>query len=320
MRSSAASVWRLRSGTRPAGRPGGHGGDAKIVITNLTFPLADLVLLSVAVAAIALLRWRPGRGFTLIAVALCLFALTDSIYLYRTALGTYHQGTLLDVGWEAALVTLAFAAWQPARRVSARIDGWTTLVAPLVLGAACLGLTVYDHFAPVDTVALLLSAAAVGAVLLRLALTFAEHLRTLARSQSEALTDVLTGLGNRRALMRRLEDAAAHADVTEPALLVLFDLDGFKGYNDRFGHPAGDALLRRLGRALQSAVEPAGSAFRLGGDEFCLLAQPIPAGIDAFINGAGDALSERGEGFEISASYGGVLLPPTRRTRNRRCV
>jgi two-component system cell cycle response regulator len=285
------------------------GGDMKTVVTNLTFPLADLVLLSVVVATIALLRWRLGRGFTLITAALCLFALTDSIYLYRTALGTYHQGTLLDVGWEAALVVLGFAAWQPARRVSAKIDGWTTLMAPLVLGALGLALTVYDHFARVDTVALLLGASAVGAVLLRLALTFAEHLRTLARSQSEALTDVLTGLGNRRALMRRLEDAAAHADLTEPALLVLFDLDGFKSYNDRFGHPAGDALLRRLGRALQSAVEPAGSAFRLGGDEFCLLARPVPAEVDAFIDRAGDALSEHGEGFDIRASYGGVLLP-----------
>ena len=54
-------------------------------------------------------------------------------------------------------------------------------------------------------------------------------------------------------------------------LLGLFDLDGFKRYNDTFGHPAGDALLRRLGSQLQAAVEPVGRAYRMGGDEFCIL-------------------------------------------------
>ena len=52
---------------------------------------------------------------------------------------------------------------------------------------------------------------------------------------------------------------------------MLFDLDGFKSYNDTFGHPAGDALLTRLGSKLAAAVAPHGSAYRLGGDEFCAL-------------------------------------------------
>ena len=58
---------------------------------------------------------------------------------------------------------------------------------------------------------------------------------------------------------------------------MLFDLDGFKSYNDTFGHLAGDALLARLGGKLAAAVAPAGDAFRLGGDEFCVL---ISAGPD----------------------------------------
>ena len=51
---------------------------------------------------------------------------------------------------------------------------------------------------------------------------------------------------------------------------MLFDLDGFKGYNDSFGHPAGDALLARLGAKLAKVPGDAGSVYRLGGDEFCL--------------------------------------------------
>ena len=54
-------------------------------------------------------------------------------------------------------------------------------------------------------------------------------------------------------------------------MLVLFDLDGFKGYNDTFGHPAGDALLARLGGRLGRRVAGARPAYRLGGDEFCVL-------------------------------------------------
>ena len=91
-------------------------------------------------------------------------------------------------------------------------------------------------------------------------------------------------------------------------MLVLFDLDGFKSYNDTFGHPAGDALLARLGAALQTAMGSASSAYRMGGDEFCTL---LPAEHDPTfaVARAAAALCERGEGFEISVSYGSVILP-----------
>ena len=82
-----------------------------------------------------------------------------------------------------------------------------------------------------------------------------------------AATDALTGLGNRRRLIVDLEACIQHGDTT----LTLFDLDGFKAYNDTFGHPAGDALLERLGQRLAAAVAGLGCAYRLGGDEFCVL-------------------------------------------------
>src|SRR5256885_7478789 len=64
-------------------------------------------------------------------------------------------------------------------------------------------------------------------------------------------------------------------------VLVLFDLDGFKGYNDTFGHPAGDALLARLGRALSEAVASRGNAYRLGGGAVCILLRDPDAGLAA---------------------------------------
>ena len=62
----------------------------------------------------------------------------------------------------------------------------------------------------------------------------------------------LTGLPNRRALAVDLEQRILQASGEHPFTLVMFDLDGFKHYNDNFGHPAGDALLQRLGRTLAS--------------------------------------------------------------------
>jgi diguanylate cyclase (GGDEF)-like protein len=125
-----------------------------------------------------------------------------------------------------------------------------------------------------------------------------------------AHTDALTGLRNRRQLIADLEAACGRAGEDERYALVLYDLDGFKNYNDSFGHLPGDALLRRLGQKLELAVTGWGTAYRLGGDEFCLLA-PLrgrePAeGVAAM---GADALHEEGEGFTISASYGAVLLP-----------
>jgi diguanylate cyclase (GGDEF)-like protein len=124
-----------------------------------------------------------------------------------------------------------------------------------------------------------------------------------------AMTDALTGIGNRRKLMADLEQGLATASESRPLLLMLFDLDGFKAYNDTFGHPAGDSLLARLGAALQTAMRGRGHAYRLGGDEFCILAPVGADGTDPTIAAAAAALTEHGDGFSVTASYGAVLLP-----------
>jgi diguanylate cyclase (GGDEF)-like protein len=133
--------------------------------------------------------------------------------------------------------------------------------------------------------------------------------RLLAISRHEATTDTLTELGNRRALMADFDSMLARATTEEPLHLLLFDLDGFKKYNDTFGHSAGDALLARLAGKLADALSDRGRVYRIGGDEFCALLRGDVHELDAARAAASLALREQGEGFSITASHGAVTLP-----------
>jgi diguanylate cyclase (GGDEF)-like protein len=122
-------------------------------------------------------------------------------------------------------------------------------------------------------------------------------------------TDSLTGLGNRGRLQVDLEERWARASETEPVALYLFDLNGFKRYNDTFGHPAGDGLLARLGQALHEAVGENGVAYRIGGDEFCVVLDCAPARFEAVEREAAMALTASEKGVEVSSAWGGAKIP-----------
>jgi diguanylate cyclase (GGDEF)-like protein len=124
-----------------------------------------------------------------------------------------------------------------------------------------------------------------------------------------AITDPLTRLGNRRKLAADLTEKMETVSHARPLVLMVFDLDGFKAYNDTFGHMAGDSLLARMGGKLAEVVAPTGTAYRLGGDEFCVLLPAQAAEVPAAITAVGAALREEGEKFSIAASGGAVLLP-----------
>jgi diguanylate cyclase (GGDEF)-like protein len=129
------------------------------------------------------------------------------------------------------------------------------------------------------------------------------------RVTRELSTDALTGLRNRRALMEDLPRVCHRASEDQPAFLWFFDLNGFKRYNDSFGHVAGDTLLARLGDRLRTAVKSHGVVYRLGGDEFCvIIAEPI-RDPHALFQRAREALAERGGAFAVTASAGAVEIP-----------
>ena len=125
--------------------------------------------------------------------------------------------------------------------------------------------------------------------------------------RGEATVDPLTGLDNRRQLSEDLRAVWAQATVERPVRLLMFDLDGFKAYNDNFGHLGGDLLLSRLAQAFKRAVGDSGGAYRLGGDEFCALLWADSG--EAMVGDCLQALSAEGDGFSITSSYGSVTLP-----------
>jgi diguanylate cyclase (GGDEF)-like protein len=188
------------------------------------------------------------------------------------------------------------AAYQRARPISGNANDWFVVAIPRTPVGRLYGVGAWPIGLIVVAVLLLVLAG----------LGFRAGERVLV---SAATTDALTGIGNRRKLMADLDRQLAAASESRPLLLMLFDLNGFKAYNDTFGHPAGDSLLARLGAALKAAMRGRGHAYRLGGDEFCILAPVGQDGTEPTIAAAEAALTEHGDGFSITASYGAILLP-----------
>jgi diguanylate cyclase (GGDEF)-like protein len=135
-------------------------------------------------------------------------------------------------------------------------------------------------------------------------------------SRVEARTDALTGLGNRRALASALAASTRAPGALPEHLLAIFDLDGFKEYNDSFGHAAGDALLDRLGHRLAVAGGK-GNTYRMGGDEFCMLASCAPRAAGKLLRDTVTALEDGGEGWHVRCSHGAVWIPAEADTESR---
>ncbi|HWI75011.1 MAG TPA: diguanylate cyclase [Baekduia sp.] len=286
------------------------GGDWKSVATNAAYPLSDLILLGLVVGAMAVRGWRLDATWVLAAAGIGSFWAADSHYLIAVAQGGGGWPDLWNGGWDVAFLGLAAAATVPARAVLAvERRGRRAAILPLVFGAMALGVLVYSGLGSVTPVAVVLAGVALFAVGVRLFLAFRENTIMLEATRREALTDALTGLGNRRALIADLERSLPVASEDAPIVLALFDLDGFKHYNDCYGHPAGDDLLVRLGGNLARRVAGHGKAYRMGGDEFCAILHPRLARPDMVAAHAASALRERGEGFDIGSSHGFVVAP-----------
>jgi two-component system cell cycle response regulator len=284
-------------------------GSLTVVVTNLAYPIGDMLLLALVVGVFALSGWRPGRTWLLIGASLGLMAVADSAYLFQTAAGTYSEGTIVDAFWPAGMLLLAAAAWHRDREQGVEVEHRPLLLVPAAGAGIAIAIEVWDHFHRENPLALYLSVLTVLAVIVRTGMSFRENSRLVDSLAHDAVTDPVTGLGNRRRLVRDLAGVLHRPGEDESQFLMIFDLDGFKGYNDRFGHMSGDALLLRLGRKLAALVEPPGDVYRLGGDEFCLLTPLDPAEAEALTERAMEAMSEEGEGFVVTSSFGAVFIP-----------
>ena len=256
-----------------------------MIVTNLAYPLGDILLLSAVVGVFALTGWRPGRTWVLIGAALAATAIADGIFLFQTATGTLHRGTILDALWPASMLLLAAAAWQPRRRIDVALEGRPLLATPLVVRARSAWDPRPRPLPPLEPP----GGRPGRRDLSRRGRPARRHLpreHPHRRADAHARRHRRSHRPRQPAPARRPTSTARSPTATdgEPRLLVIFDLDGFKLYNDTFGHPAGDALLHRLaaragrGRRADAAL-PTGS----GGDEFCVLADVAAARGGAFL-------------------------------------
>jgi diguanylate cyclase (GGDEF)-like protein len=284
---------------------------SNVVITlKIAYPLGALVLLAFAVWAQAITGRRLNRMWTTAIVGLALAGVSSTAFLLQTASGSYAAGSIVDSLWLAGGLVLAYASWQPpGGAMPIHLQGSRRLAVTSVGASVALGVLVLGQFVSIGFAAVALAAAALIVLISRAAVSLKESLRMFTHARIEAVTDALTTLGNRRKLMTDLRRELHFASVASPRILVLFDLDGFKRYNDTYGHPAGDVLLARLGGNLERAVKPYGAAYRIGGDEFCVLVMTGASSAKTIIALATSALSEQGEGFSIKASHGTVMLP-----------
>ena len=189
------------------------------------------------------------------------------------------------------------------RRASRRVNLRSMICVPLKHQDAAVGvLKVYSpeprHFGSGEVDTLNLLSDAISAHL--------AHASLFELAAREGRTDALTGLFNRRAYEeRRIVEAARSARSGDPLALCLFDLDGFKAVNDRYGHPAGDDVLKGVAGVIDSS-RLTDDAFRIGGDEFAvLMPETTLEGARIAARRLADALAEARLGHgTVAASYG----------------
>jgi diguanylate cyclase (GGDEF)-like protein len=193
----------------------------------------------------------------------------------------------------------------PAAETARYRDGGC-LVAPLVSEGRAWGVLNFSErrgAVPVDDATLLDICGFLGRVL--------QHARTYEQVRTEARSDALTGLLNQRAMNEALTREILRAQrFGAPLSLVSIDLDGLKAINDRFGHKAGDALLRHVAGKISAAARQIDSTARTGGDEFLVLlpatqldgGERVARRVLASI--AADAAEHEGQALAVSASAG----------------
>ena len=266
------------------------------------FLLAALMGLAFVLAVHALAGWRPDRLWDLVTLAIAINALGDVLLVHAGAHGDFRRGSLADTLFVSSALLLAFAGFYAGRGGRGLLARAFGLPLPLGFAAAAISVLVLAGVGEVSTLPVVLAGIALVVTLARLAVA----LRLVERSRLQAMTDGLTGLGNRRKLIQDLSQELSTPE-PRPLTLALFDLDGFKAYNDTFGHPSGDALLALFADRLARAVAP-GRAYRMGGDEFCALLDDSRPDASEALRRASTALRQAGDGFAVTTSFGAVAL------------
>jgi diguanylate cyclase len=293
------------------------GGNTLGVAVNLAYPVGDVLLLGLVMGGAAMVSGRRRLPWLVLAAGYALITVGD---IFNALNSTSFVGTLFNaIAWPLSILLVSIAVWirttAPRPVVTEEPPGFAL---PALAAAAALTILFVGSLNHVGRVSLGLAAATLIVAGARSALSLI-GLRTLTEQRRrEAVTDQLTGLGNRRALFELLDGfLTGQAGAEEPARSLAFmfvDLDRFKEVNDSFGHATGDELLRQLGARLQGSLRESDLVVRLGGDEFALALLDSDADYAATVAGRLNARIEEPFALdavrvEIGASIGVAVFP-----------
>jgi len=265
--------------------------DVLSLAISLAYPIADLILIGVAMGLLA----TPGSrspAFVLLGASLGCLLVADQIYALQALEGTYVAGSPLDSLYLGAYLLFGASALDPSMR---RLTDphpvpvtWLGPVRLLCLAAAMLTGPVLLTMGPeaggglavvaigTGILSLLVLARLVGLVGL-LARDVTQRRVLEAQLSFQAFHDPLTGLTNRRRFIEATERALAERSTPGTVAALFLDIDDFKTINDTLGHGAGDDALIVVADRLRSALRGNDLAARLGGDEFGVLLRDLPS-------------------------------------------
>lgn len=229
----------------------------------IMYPIADLILVCVVIATVAM-QGYARRGI-IISIGVIIFALTDILYLWQNINGIYLIGSVLDIGWIIGILFIAESFWQPGIDSKAReginpiLISISVLLSATLLALIAIRPDYFPRFVLIPAISTLTLAFA------RMALALSQA-RNIGQERLLARTDELTGLPNRRRLVTEID-----AFVQKEGALLLLDLDGFKPINDAHGHETGDKVLQQVALRFERALPHGALLARLGGDEFGVL-------------------------------------------------
>jgi GGDEF domain-containing protein len=278
------------------------GGDVKVAVT-LAYPTGDIVLMSVILAAFTLSGFRPGRDWTVLGAGFLLFTLSDAARFLLSIGPGYSSDTLLEIGWPAAHLLIAYAAWMPPTSVkSVEKDDWRTAILPEAVSIISIAIQLGALFGALPgkyPAARTLIVVAQTLLLIKLADAPASYRRARSR-------DTLTGLGNRYALghdlarcfRRRRASVLVMCEVAEPRVLA-----GSRGRARR------DELLVTLGRALTLRLDGRATLYRGEEGDFLVLAPLAAWGAAEHVIEAALTSFEDCRDTRVSVRYGAVLIP-----------
>ncbi len=296
------------------------GQSSLAAAVNLAYPVGDVLLLLLVVGGTAVLSGRSKLPWLLVATGIGLNAFGDTFNLFQSSAGGSELGTVLNgVAWPASIMLMSASMWlQPGRSDPLAPQKPTGFLLPGLAALSSLTILVVGTLERVDKIAVGLATATLMAAGARTAGSVWK-LRALTKERHRmAVTDHLTGLGNRRHLFDVLDaffaDLGPSAQQQAGLAFLFIDLDGFKEINDSFGHPAGDEILRQLGARLASSLQPSDLLVRVGGDEFAALLMNADADYAAAIARAISASLDQPFAIDavraqIGASIGIALAP-----------